>query len=97
MANPAIVLMDDGRRVEFADAAALGRFAASRAFHLESLLRACSDDAFVAFQEMHADTQTNLLWLMHDLASEVRQLTGAVSTEHAGAAADMQRVEVSHG
>ncbi len=32
MANPVTVMMNDGRRVEFSDAAALGRFAASRAF-----------------------------------------------------------------
>ncbi|HEF4774458.1 hypothetical protein [Burkholderia multivorans] len=97
MANPVTVMMNDGRRVEFSDAAALGRFAASRAFHLESLLHACSDDGFAAFQEMQTDARTNLLWLMQDLASEVRELTCAVSTEHAAAVAGEQREEANHG
>lgn len=97
MANPVTVTMTDGRRVEFADAVALGCFAASRAFHLESLLRACSDDAFAAFQQLNADAQTNLLWLMQDLASEVRQLTCAASTEHSKGVSVMQCAGECHG
>ncbi|WP_418220188.1 hypothetical protein [Burkholderia multivorans] len=89
--------MNGGRRVEFTGAAALCRFAASRAFHLESLLRAWSDDGFVAFQEMHSDARTNLLWLMQDLASEVRELMCTVSTTHTEAVASEQGLEVSHG
>lgn len=82
MANPVTVMMNDGRRVEFADTAALGSFAANRALHLESLLRACFDDAFTAFLELHVDAQTNLLWLVQDLASELRQLTSVLEVCH---------------
>ncbi len=55
-----------------------------KTMHLESLTACLVGDGYESFKQMSGEVQGNVMWLVHDLAFQVRRLVEIVQTKSEG-------------